>query len=271
MSLNVSSPSPLCDENSNQSVDNSNKKNVSMMNSNNPSSRPTINNANVSNQNISNDENNLKFSYQFKIILLGSIAVGKTAILSRYITNEFNENHIPTIQVNYKVKIENVNNETHAKLNIWDTCGNEKFRAITRQYYKDAQGIILVYDISNRFTFESIDSWIEDIKNCAPANSVVILTGNKSDLADKREVSYKEGKDKADEYGYLFNEVSAKNGDNILLIFANLSEAMMEQLNKDKSESLAIGKQTLQSIRFIDDSVLSSKKEAENEKEKKCC
>ena len=271
MSLNVSSPSPLYDENSNQSVDNSSKKNVSMINSNNPSSRPTLYNANVSNQNISNDENNLKFTYQFKIILLGSIAVGKTAILSRYITNEFNENHNPTIQVNYRVKIESVNNETHAKLNIWDTCGNEKFRAITRQYYKDAQGIILVYDISKRETFESLDSWIEDIKNCAPANTVVALTGNKSDLADKREVSYKEGKDKADEYGYLFNEVSAKNGDNILLIFANLSEAMMEQLNKDKSESLAIGKQTLQSIRFNDESVLINKREAEIEKEKKCC
>jgi small GTP-binding protein len=270
MSLNVSSPSPLYDEYSNQSVDNSNKKNVSMINSNDPSSRPTLNNVNVSNQNISNDENNIKCSYVFKIILLGSVAVGKTAILSRYITNEFNENHNPTIKVNYKVKIENVNNETQAKLNIWDTCGNEKFRAITRQYYKDAHGIILVYDISKRETFESLDSWIEDIKNCAPANSVIILTGNKSDLADKREVSFKEGKDKADKYGYLFNEVSAKNGDNILLIFANLSEAMMDQLEKDKSESLAIGKQTLQSIRF-DDSVLSNKKDAEKEKENKCC
>ena len=150
MSLNVSSPSPLYDENSNQSVDNSNKKNVSMINSNNPSSRPTLNNANVSNQNISNDENILKYSYEFKIILLGSVAVGKTAILTRYITNEFNGNHTSTIQANYKVKPIIVSNDAYAKLNIWDTCGNEKFRAITRQYYKDVQGIILVYDISNR-------------------------------------------------------------------------------------------------------------------------
>ena len=265
--LNVSSPSPLYDENS---VDNANKKNVSMLNSNNPSSRPTLYNGNLSAQNMSNEDNNLKFTYEFKIILLGSVAVGKTAILLKYITNEFNDVHTATIQANFKSKIVNVNNATYAKLNIWDTCGNEKFRAITRQYYKDANGIILVYDISKRETFESVDSWIEDIKNCAPANSVVILTGNKSDLADKREVSFKEGKDKADKYGYLFNEVSAKNGDNILLIFANLSEAMMDQLEKDKSESLAIGKQTLQSIRF-DDSVLSNKKDAEKEKENKCC
>ena len=176
MSLNVSSPSPLYDENSNQSVDNLNKKNVSMINSNNPSSRPTLYNANVSNQNISNDENILKYSYEFKIILLGSVAVGKTAILARYITNEFNENHAPTIQANYKVKPIIVSNDAYAKLNIWDTSGNEKFRAITRQYYKDVQGIILVYDISNRESFESIDSWIEDIKNCAPKNSVIIFS-----------------------------------------------------------------------------------------------
>lgn len=267
--LNVSSPSPLYDESANTSVENSNKRNASMVFSNTPSSRPTLHNANVSAQNISTEETGVKLTYEFKIILLGAVAVGKTAILGRYITNEFNEGHTSTIQANYKVKIVNVNNDTHAKLSIWDTCGNERFRAITTQYYKDAQGIILVYDISNRNSFDMIDSWIDDIKNIAPANAVVILTGNKSDLADKREVSFQEGKNKADENGYLFNEVSAKNGDNILLIFANLTEAVIEQLEKDKSESLAIGKQTLQSIRLPEESVLLNKREVE--KEKRCC
>ena len=82
--LNVSSPSPLYDENS---VDNANKKNVSMLNSNNPSSRPTLYNGNLSAQNMSNEDNNLKFTYEFKIILLGSVAVGKTAILYKQILN----------------------------------------------------------------------------------------------------------------------------------------------------------------------------------------
>ena len=269
--LNVSSPSPLYEENANTSVENLNKRNASMIFSNTPSSRPTLHNENVSVQNISHEETGIKFTYEFKIILLGTVAVGKTAILARYITNEFNEGHTSTITANYKVKKVNVNKDTSAKLNIWDTCGNERFRAITTQYYKDAQGIILVYDISNRKSFDMIDSWIDDIKNIAPANTVVILTGNKSDLSDKREVSYQEGKNKADQNGYLFKEVSAKNGDNILLIFANLSEAVIEQLGKDKSESVAIGKQTLQNIKLPEESDLVNKREIEKEKEKKCC
>lgn len=250
--LNVSSPSPLYDENS---VDNANKKNVSMLNSNNPSSRPTLYNGNLSAQNMSNEDNNLKFTYEFKIILLGSVAVGKTAILSKYITNEFNDAHTATIQANFKSKIVNVNNATYAKLNIWDTCGNEKFRAITRQYYKDVNGIILVYDITNKNSFDSIDSWVEDIKNCAPENIVVILVGNKSDLADKRQVSFQEGKQKADKYGYLFNEVSAKDGNNILLIFGNISEAMLEQQEKSKIEPVV----EKQSSKFLENLELTDK------------
>ena len=261
--LNVSSPSPLYDENS---VDNANKKNVSMLNSNNPSSRPTLYNGNLSAQNMSNEDNNLKFTYEFKIILLGSVAVGKTAILSKYITNEFNDAHTATIQANFKSKIVNVNNATYAKLNIWDTCGNEKFRAITRQYYKDVNGLILVYDITNKNSFDSIDSWVEDIKNCAPENFVVILVGNKSDLADKRQVSFQEGKQKADKYGYLFNEVSAKDGNNILLIFGNISEAMLEQQEKSKIEPVV----EKQSSKFLENLELTDKREV-LVKEKKCC
>ena len=261
--LNVSSPSPLYDENS---VDNANKKNVSMLNSNNPSSRPTLYNGNLSAQNMSNEDNNLKFTYEFKIILLGSVAVGKTAILLKYITNEFNDVHTATIQANFKSKIVNVNNATYAKLNIWDTCGNEKFRAITRQYYKDVNGIILVYDITNKNSFDSIDSWVEDIKNCAPENIVVILVGNKSDLADKRQVSFQEGKQKADKYGYLFNEVSAKDGNNILLIFGNISEAMLEQQEKSKIEPVV----EKQSSKFLENLALTDKREV-LVKEKKCC
>ena len=180
--LNVSSPSPLYDDQSNEvSMENvNNKRNVSMLNVDNPSSRPTLNNqAPGSNRNFSIEDNDIKFTYEFKIILLGSISVGKTAILSRYISNEFNENYKCTIKSEYRMKIVNLNNSIQAKLNIWDTCGDEKFRAITRQYYKDSQGILLVYDISNRSSFDMIDNWVEDIRNNAPADVIVFLVGNK--------------------------------------------------------------------------------------------
>jgi small GTP-binding protein len=261
--LNVSSPSPLYDENS---VENSNKKNVSMLNSNNPSSRPTLYNGNTSSQNISNEDNNIKYTYEFKIILLGSVAVGKTAILSKYMTNNINETHTTTIQATFKSRIVNVNNATYAKLNIWDTCGSEKFRAITMQYYKEVNGIILVYDISNRNSFDNIDSWVDDINNFAPEKCVVILVANKTDLADQRVVSFQEGKNKADKYGFLFYEVSAKLGDNILLIFGNISEAMLEQQEKSKIEPVV----EKQSSKYLENIELNNKREVVV-KERKCC
>ena len=266
--LNVSSPSPLFEEqNSSLNYENLNKKNISMLYTNDPSSRPTLNNeVNKSNQIFNNEDNVLNFQYEFKIILLGPIAVGKTSILSRYITNNFDKEHNCTIKSEFKVKVVNVNNNTKAKLNIWDTCGDEKFRAITRQYYKEAQGVLLIYDISDRNSFDNIEIWAEDIKNCAPENCVVTLVANKCDLTDKRVVSTQEGKNKADQLGYLFNEVSAKTGDNILLLFQNISEAILKQYETNKNEQT---KQTTQNIKYLEDLVFTNKRE--NKKSFKCC
>ena len=154
-----------------------------------------------------------------------------------------------------------------------DTCGDEKFRAITRQYYKEAQGIILVYDISNKTTFEDIDNWIEDIRNNAPADCVIYLVGNKTDLNEKRQVSYQDGKDKSEELGLLFNEVSAKNGDNIFLLFGNISEAILERQtnanNNNNNNNTTDKKKEKQNIKYLDDIEFINKREAKLNK--KCC
>ena len=267
--LNTSSPSPIIgDEYDDTSYDNTKKRNTSMLNYNNPLSRPTLKKVdfNSKEKNESNDNNLLNFVYDFKIILLGAIAVGKTSILSRYITNEFDTDHKCTIKNDFKIKMVNVNNSTQAKLSIWDTCGDEKFRAITRQYYKEAHGVLLVYDISDRSTFDNIDIWVNDIKNCAPANCVVALVANKSDLSDKRKVTYQEGKDKAAQLGFLFNEVSAKTGDNIFLLFGNISEAILEQFEKNKTEAII---KERKDIKYLDELEYNNKSEIK--KEKKCC
>ena len=265
--LNVSSPSPLFEEQNSTTFDNMTKKNTSMLYINNPSSRPTLNNdaLNKSGRTYSHDENMLNFTYEFKIILLGPIAVGKSSILSRYILNNFITEHKCTIKNDFRVKIVNMNNDTQAKLNIWDTCGDEKFRAITRQYYKDAQGVILVYDITNRDTFDDLDTWVEDIRNSSPADCVVALVANKSDLDDKRNVTTQEGKNKADQYGFLFNEVSAKTGDNIFVLFGNLSEAILERFEKSKNEQ----NQSNKEIKYLDQLDFTNKRELK--KQKKCC
>ena len=191
--LNVSSPGILYnDQTSNSvSIDNANKRNISMLGSIAPSSRPNLNfeEANLSNDNNSFEESVKKTAYAFKIVLLGSVAVGKTSILIRYISNEFDEDINCTLKFEYKTKLININNMEQAKLIIWDTMGNEKFRAITRQYYRDADGILLVYDITKRESFDNIIMWKNDIKNNAPKDAVLFLVGNKTDNIKERNVT----------------------------------------------------------------------------------
>ena len=265
--LNASSPSPLYDD-QNNSTNIDNKKIISFY-ANDTTARPTLRNTGLNdvNNDISNSDNSIKFIYEFKIILLGPIAVGKTSIFHRYVSNEFNEQYKCTINVENKIRTININNITEAKLKIWDTCGNEQFKSITRSYYRDANGILLVYDISNRKSFENINDWKEEIKNYAPEKCVVFLVANKSDLIEKREVSTQEGKDKANELGYSFNEVSAKYGDNIFLLFENISEEMIKQLKKDES----VLNNDNKSIKFLKPLEITNKRETQNKKKKKCC
>ena len=222
--LNVSSPAPLFDEQDSNdlNLDNNFKRNTSMIQFNEPASRPTLNQPGIEeevNENLSFEETKKTELFNFKIILIGSISVGKTSIINRYVLNEYNELYSCTLKVEFKTKIMNINNMVKTKLTIFDTSGEEKFRAITKQYYKDAQGVLLVYDVTSKDSFDNIVVWERDIKNNAPADTVIFLVGNKSDLTKERVISYQEGKKKADELGMFFTEVSAKSGDNIHLLF----------------------------------------------------
>lgn len=267
--LNVSSPSPLYDDqaSSNISLDGNNKKNTSMFGVSQPSARPTLNNngEDVSNDNLYFEENkNNKITYNFKIILLGCISVGKTAILERYISNKFNDAYQCTMKCEFKTKFTNINDSAQAKLEIWDTVGDEKFRSITKQYYKNADGILLVYDVTRRSSFDSLISWVKDIRDNAPADSVLYLVGNKSDLTKERVISCQEGTNKAEELGMLFIEVSAKEGDNIHMLFGNISEAMMHIMETKPQK-------TKNQINLNQPSEILNEDKNETNKKKACC
>jgi small GTP-binding protein len=266
--LNVSSPGQLySDQNSNNvSMENINKRNTSMLGSMDPSARPTLNfeGLNTSNENLSFEETVKKTAYEFKIILVGSIAVGKTAILTRYISNEFETQHKCTIKIEYKSKIININNMVQAKLIIWDTCGDEKYKAITRQYYKDANGVLLVYDITNRESFDNIKTWESEVKNNSPEDAVLFLVGNKTDNSKEREVTSQEGKKLAEDLGLFFIEVSAKNGDNIHILFEKISEEMIQLLQNNPE----LNKK--ESIKNLDEKYTENDY-SEIKKKKKCC
>ena len=154
------------------------------------------------------------YEMMVKIILIGDSAVGKTNIMSKYLKGEFQENTKATVGVEFGSKQFTV--EGHqVKAQIWDTAGQEKYKAITGAYYKGSKGAFVVYDITRRDTFESADRWINDLKVTADPKINIILIGNKCDLEDKREVLKEQGEEKAKSFDCAFFETSALKGDNI--------------------------------------------------------
>ena len=168
----------------------------------------------------------------FKIILIGDTATGKTNILSRYINNTFEENSKPSIGVELSSKSFMINNDI-INIQIWDTAGQERYKSITKAYYKGALGALVVYDITKKETFESVDKWINDLKHLADKKVSIVLVGNKSDLEGERQVSKEEGQMKAQSNGLGFLETSALNGNNIELAFKTLVEEVYNKCHTD--------------------------------------
>ena len=171
---------------------------------------------------------------EIKIVLLGNINVGKTSIASRYCKNVFNEHHINTIGGAYQQQKVILSNGSAVKLHIWDTSGQERFRAMTNLYYRDAQVALLTYDITNETSFASIDFWINELKyKVENDNMILCLVGNKSDAKeDERKVSKIKGKNFAEENNMLFFETSAKNGDGVKDLFVTIANKAYESFKK---------------------------------------
>lgn len=207
--------------------------------------------------------------FNFKIILLGDIAVGKTSILSRFCTNTYSSDYKCSIGVEFKVKSLNVDQSTIADLKIWDTCGDERFRAVTRQYYKESKGVILVFDLTNKESFKKLDFWIEDVRVNSPEEASIVLVGNKSDLVDQRKITQKEIADFANKKKLDFLEVSAKTGSNISLLFENLSTKLIK-IEKERQLHDSGDKKELSDSKVLKkESLLNVKKE--KEKDIGCC
>jgi small GTP-binding protein len=157
-----------------------------------------------------------------KILVIGESAVGKSCLLLRYTDNKFQETFMTTIGVDFKTKFITVEG-TAVKLQIWDTAGQEKFRAITKAYYRGAHGILVVFDISRRDTFNQTRVWIDSIRDSsADSNPIdVILVGNKCDL--ERAVTREEAQALADQFQLSYFETSAKESTNVEAAFQSLA------------------------------------------------
>ncbi|KAL0278978.1 UNVERIFIED_CONTAM: hypothetical protein PYX00_000636 [Menopon gallinae] len=129
--------------------------------------------------------------FLFKIVLIGDCGAGKTCVVQRFKTGTFVEKHGNTIGVDFSMKNVIVDGKK-VKLQIWDTAGQERFRTITQSYYRSANGVIIVYDITKRSSFLSLERWIEEVRRYAATNVLLVLVGNKSDLESMREVDFSE-------------------------------------------------------------------------------
>ena len=170
----------------------------------------------------------------FKIIIIGDSGVGKSNILGRYLHNEFKHDTKSTVGVEFgskQLKVDGVN----IKLQIWDTAGEERYRAITSAYYKGSKGCFIVYDITSEISFENVEKWYEEIRKSAEKEISVILVGNKCDLENERKVSIEMGQNKAKNLNCPLFETSALNNTNIEAVFQNISENIYNRCKNDKN------------------------------------
>ena len=177
---------------------------------------------------------NDKYDYNFKLLTIGECGVGKTCLLFRFVDDSFTANRPNTIGIDYKIKTINLENKI-IKLYLWDTAGEERFRIISKTLYKDAHGIILTYDITDRNSFLNIRNWIKQIEANTPTNVCKVLVGNKCDKSD-RVITEKEGKMLADEFGMRFFETSAKTNKNVNETFKFLAQEILKA-NQEKIQT----------------------------------
>ncbi|XP_024629275.1 ras-related protein RABB1c [Medicago truncatula] len=168
-------------------------------------------------------------SYAFKYIIIGDIGVGKSCLLLQFTDNRFQRFHDTTIGVEFGIRTININNNP-VKLQIWDTAGQERFSSITKSYYRKAADALLVYDITRRETFDHMATWLEDARQHASSDTIIMLIGNKSDLACNRVVSTEEGEKFTKENGLMFMEVSAKSRENIEEAFVKTAESIYKNI-----------------------------------------
>lgn len=168
----------------------------------------------------------------FKIVLVGDSGVGKTNLLLRYLKNEFNTQTKATVGVefgNTKVQIDNA----LIKAQIWDTAGQERYRAITSAYYKGAHGALIVYDITRKDSFDSVEKWLSDLKNNGEEKMVIMAIGNKCDMVNERVISTRDGEAKAQRNNIAFLETSALNATNVAKAFDELIQKLYVAFKKD--------------------------------------
>ena len=200
---------------------------------------------------------------EFKIILIGNASVGKTSIFNKFTTGDFSKIYKSTIAAEFKSKLLKVNKNLWAKLVIWDTCGTENYRSLTRQYYRGADGAIIIFDLTDQSSFNDLKKWIKDIKNYGEKDIQIIVVGNKLDLFNQRKVTQSQANNFCNENKYKYIEASAKDGTNLLKIFEELTFDLTNK-NQEKIKNEINKKSQIKNLEIMT-------KEEIQDKKKGCC
>jgi len=161
-------------------------------------------------------------------VLIGDSGVGKSCLLLRFADDAFTESYISTIGVDFRFRTVKIDKKT-VKLQIWDTAGQERFRTITSAYYRGADGIIMVYDVTSSDSFDHVNDWLKEVNRYASEGTCKLLVGNKSDRTADRVVTTESAKEFADELGIAFLETSAKSAKNVEEAFLTLAGELIKQ------------------------------------------
>ena len=199
---------------------------------------------------------------KYKLIFLGDQSVGKSCILNRFMNDVFIEEYQATIGLDFQSKNVQIDNQD-IHLLLYDTAGQEKFRSLIPMYTRDANIILLVYDISSKESFEHLPDWLKDLNNINKNDVIFALVGNKNDLADNRQITFEEGEKYAKENDFIFQEVSAKTGDGFSeLFYKNLFEKIRVKFRPG-------GQQPASEVKDIKFNIEQDAKKTE--KRRKCC
>ena len=198
-----------------------------------------------------------------KVVLLGDSGVGKTCIISRYISGQFDENSASTNGASYASKnVEYPNLKKSLMLDIWDTAGQEKYRALTKFFYKDAKVAILVYDITRMDTFNSVKNfWYEQVKENGPKNIVIGIAGNKCDLYEKEEVNENEAREFAESIGAIFALTSAQTNSGINELFHDVGNKYLDPSFQQKKAEEKVAQEEQNGGKITLDKKESAKKD----------
>ncbi|KAH0795519.1 small GTP-binding protein [Histomonas meleagridis] len=175
----------------------------------------------------------VEYKHNFKFIVIGSSGVGKTSILKRLIDDEFSTENVSTIGVEYMSTVLEIDGQP-VKLQIWDTAGQEKFRSIAKSYFRHSVGVILVYDITDRKSFDELSLWLNDVHALCDPNAAITMIGNKLDLASQRVVSTSEAQSFATTHQLTYIETSARGGDNVTEAFNRAAKMVFDRAEAGK-------------------------------------